>query len=251
MIKKILASMLLLTTPILAQASEGINFGSLEDLNAKCRLNRCNVKKAHSSSSSSSSESSFCSESSFSSCESSCFQDCSCCSDDCDLFQAAYFYLIDDQTVIEDGAVIWDPARFTVKSSFIFVNDDPMRNSEIIVHEPGVYLITYSVSAENEGDDLLVSDDTVTFELHLNKARIAGTKYRVFTQPAGGAGTVDVQQINGQVLAYIPADGRVEVINKTGVTVDLTANRGALPPTTNHYSVVASIQFQKIADLLR
>lgn len=235
MIKKILASMLLLATPLLAHASEGINFGSLDDLNAKCRLNKCKVKKAHKSSKSSCS--------SFDNC------DC-CCEDECALPQAAYFYTVNDQNVLDGESVLWQEYEFTIKSSFIFVNPDPLSNSEIIVHEPGVYLITYSVSAENEGVDS-VSLDTVTFELRLNKAAIAGTKYRVFTQPGEAPGIIDVQQINGQVLTYIPGDARIELTNVSGVEVELTANRDAFPPLTNDNSVVASIHFQKIADEIR
>lgn len=226
MIKKIFASMLFLVTPMLVQAVEGVNLINA-DLNASTARQFCQGKHRRSSDS----------------CE---------VLRPCRFKQAAYFYLVEDQNILNDSPVFWNVDGFTVKSGDIFVNNDPGENNEIIVHEPGVYLITYSVSAENEDEAVPpVLNDTVTFELRMNNQPIQGSKYRAFTQPGEDAGIVDVQQINGQVLVYIPADSKIRLVNVTGVPVEITANRDEFQPTTNDGSVVASIYFQKIADQLR
>lgn len=247
MIKKIFATMFFLVTPLLVQA-EGFNLiNAQNDVNASTARLFC--QKRHRSSGVEPTSSS---SSSSSSCSNSCSFPCSEHLRPCRFKQAAYFYLVDDQALDDGASVLWNLDGFTLKSGDIFVNPDPGENAQIIVHDPGIYLITYSVSAENE-DDVLppLSNDTVTFELLINEQPIPGSKYRAFTQSPGGAGTVDVQQINGQVLIYIPADSNVQLANVTGAPVLLTANRDTFPPFTNDGSVVASIYFQKVADQLK
>ncbi len=157
------------------------------------------------------------------------------CDDDRERLTFAYFFVSNDQTLDEDGPVVWDPAT-AITEGKIFL--DPDDTDDIIIHR-GVYLATFSVTAIPS--IISLGEIAIRFELRLNGTQIIGSSYAV-----SGENTDPALQDTGQVIFFVNEDFSVlELVNDSEVTVNLVSDVvDAITP-----NVSASLAITKLADL--
>jgi hypothetical protein len=162
--------------------------------------------------------------------------------------------------ICDDYPVIWDSKVFTVKTSGINIKPKFYNfGSKIVISNPGIYLIKYSVLANasyaycpnGSGSGQF---DYYTMELRINDCPVKGSRYTQtlvpqtssFGSSAYGLGEEvpdpDSSQLNGQVLACIPACACLELFNVSGFPIRLENEGG-------NNGVFASIFIKKISDL--
>lgn len=171
----------------------------------------------------------------------------------------AYFYLkpsnvIEENRVIQDrDPITWNPDIFTIKSDGI--NIDENDNTKIAFNHSGIYSITYTVFAKPFEESEV---DWFTMELRLNNSPLAGSRFsqssplRYFNFSTSEDLIFfdiepDATELVGQVITYIPANGKLQLFNVSGNNDDIDIR---LDNEGGRGGIVASISIQKIADIV-
>lgn len=149
----------------------------------------------------------------------------------------AQFYFIRtwlcEQKVCPDQAVKWDPCKGFASESIKINKRCP---TDIIIKEPGLYLIEYSVTGEVHcGEEGTV----LQFSLFANGKRVKGSTFAVADAENG-----EEEQLNGQVVVNVCERNTVlKLVNEGPSTVILdsdVAEDGCIP------NVTAEIFIQKL-----
>lgn len=149
-----------------------------------------------------------------------------------------YFYVTDEQALAAISGdtyacVEWNPA-FALETHEVFLDSEDSCN--IILEDKGVYLVTYTVTAEN------LTDGNFKFALLLNGELIPGSIYGSSTTSDGDD---DVEQLVGQVIFEVDSkNSALRLVNDTNFEVDLVSISDG-----NGDSATASILIEKINKL--
>jgi hypothetical protein len=150
----------------------------------------------------------------------------------------SYFYVTNNQALPaisqSYACILWN-TDFALETKEVFLDSDD--NCNIILEDKGVYLVTYTVTAQN------FTNENFKFALLLNGELIPGSIYGSSTTISEGSDAIE--QLHGQVIFKVTHKrSALQLVNNTAYEVDLVSISGG-----NGDSVTASIIVEKINNL--
>lgn len=148
--------------------------------------------------------------------------------------ETAFFFIrpsdLDGSLTVNDGdAIEWQYDLYTVKSDGINIGSS--LSADINIEHHGIYLITWTVFARSN------DSDWISAELQLNGTPIRGSRFTSVNSAEDEA-----SELVGHVIAYIPHDSTLQLVNVTGYGISITTeNEGG------RNGDVASIAITRIA----